>query len=61
MKKSILLIISSFLLISATIYGQKVDSLEIKAESGDSHAQCNLAEMYLKGNSFSPDTANAFF
>ncbi len=61
MKKSILLIISSFMLLSVTTYGQSLDSLTKKAESGDSVAQFNLAVMYIKGQNAPPDTAKAFY
>ena len=61
MKKSILLIISSFVLLSVTTYGQSLDSLRTQAESGDTAAQINLAEKYLKGQGVPSDTAKAFY
>jgi len=61
MKKSILLIISSCLFISATIYGQGIDSLIKKAESGDAVAQCNLARKYFFDKSVKDNTVKAFY
>jgi len=61
MKKSILLIVTSFLFISSIIYGQGIDSLIKQAESGDTAAQFNLAGEYLTGQGVPSNTEKAFY
>jgi len=61
MKKSILLIISSCLFISATIFGQSFDSIRKHAESGNPIAEYDFSVMYIKGLGVKQDFNKAFY